>query len=121
MAMLLETEVQRLAVYYQNRDRINQETALEQARWENGGDWLQRPEHGDRIGTPWLQLGTHDYVKRRIAETVRDAALAIEQGHYENPGLHVAIMNTRDCRHPGLHWVVVMYEIQGPGDEGTVS
>ena len=24
-------------------------------------------------------------------------------------------------RSPCTHWVVVMYEIQGPGDEGTVS
>ena len=53
-----------------------------------------------------------------IAERVRDAAQAIEAGFYVNPGVHVAIMNTQDSVHSGLHWVTVLYEIRGRDTEG---
>jgi len=116
MVMLGVDEVQSLAVYYQNRGAILQETPEQQARWDNGYDWTAlSPAHGARANTSWLsQIGTRDYVQRRIAETVRDAATAIQNGNYTNPGVHVAIMNTEDSRSSGLHWVLVMYEILGP-------
>ena len=115
MVMLGNAEVQGLAVYHQNRDEIRQEVGEQRARWTDGSDWLQLPENGPRCDTAWLQIGSRDYVMRRIAERVRDAAQAIEAGLYRNPGVHVAIMNTRDSRSTGFHWVVVMYEIRGRG------
>jgi len=67
------------------------------------------------IGSFVDNSSSRDYVMRRIAERVRDAAQAIEAGLYHNPGVHVAIMNTRDSRSTGFHWVVIMYEIRGRG------
>lgn len=113
MAMLGVGEVQSLAVYYQNYDAIHQETPEQQASWADGYDWSAA--HRARANTNWLsQIGTRDYVQRRIAETVRDAAADIHNGTYVNPGVHIAIMNTEDSRSSGLHWILVMYEIRGP-------
>jgi len=76
------------------------------------------------VGAAWVQAegplrpvryGGKSLGKRRIAERVRDAAQAIEAGLYHNPGVHVAIMNTRDSRSTGFHWVVIMHEIRGRG------
>ena len=111
--MLGNTEVQSLAVYHQNRDVILQEVGDKRARWSDGSDWLQIPENGPRCDTGWLQIGSRDDVMRSIAKSVHFAAQATEAGLYHNPGVHVAIMNTRDSRSTGFHWVMVMYEILG--------
>ena len=116
--MLDTAEVQGLAVYHQNRDAIRQEDGDQRARWSDGSVWSQIPANGPRYNTSWLQIGSLDYVMRRIAERVHDAAQAIEAGLYHNPGVHVAIMNTQDSRHGGHHWVTIMYEIRGRDVEG---
>ena len=116
MTMLGESEVQMLAVFYQNQDRLLQETEAERASWASGYDWTSQPRNAAHAtSTPWLtQVGSRDYVQRCIAETVRDAAVKIANGTYANPGVRIAIMNTETTLDRGLHWVLIMYEIPGP-------